>query len=184
MSATVVTGRAWVFAEANVNTDLMMPATLFRASRAEQAAQLFGGYRPGWAGTVEAGDVIVAGRNFGTGSSRPAPSLMADLGIRAVLAESLNGLFFRNCINAGVAAAECAGILGLVAEGDVVSYDLRAGLVTNSRTGASLPAPSLPDELIGIIADGGLLARLERAGHVRVTRGSTTRGSTTRGSRS
>jgi 3-isopropylmalate/(R)-2-methylmalate dehydratase small subunit len=166
----VVTGRAWVFPEPNVNTDLMMPAALFRAQRDEQARQLFATYRPGWAASVEPGDVVVAGRNFGTGSSRPAPSLMADLGIRAVIAESLNGLFFRNCINAGIAAADCPGVLGLVDELDVVSFDLRSGLVSDVATGRSLQGSALPDELVGVIEDGGLLRRLERAGHLRPTR--------------
>jgi 3-isopropylmalate/(R)-2-methylmalate dehydratase small subunit len=165
-----VEGRAWVFPEPNVNTDLMMPAATFRMSRAEQARHVFATYRPGWAAEVGAGDVLVGGRNFGTGSSRPAPSLMADLGIRAVIAESLNGLFFRNCINTGVAAAECPGILDIVAEPDVVRYDLRSGMVTNTRTGTTIAGSSLPDELIGIIDDGGLLARLERGGYLQVTR--------------
>ena len=144
----VVEGRAWVFPEPNVNTDLMMPVATFRMSRAEQAKHVFATYRPGWADEVGAGDVIVGGRNFGTGSSRPAPSLMADLGIRAVIAESLNGLFFRNCINTGIAAAECAGILDVVAEPDVVRYELRSGRITNTSTGATISGAGLPDELI------------------------------------
>jgi 3-isopropylmalate/(R)-2-methylmalate dehydratase small subunit len=166
----VVEGRAWVFPEANVNTDLMMPVATFRMSRAEQATHVFATYRPGWAGEVGAGDVIIGGRNFGTGSSRPAPSLMADLGIRAVVAESLNGLFFRNCINTGIAAAECPGILDVVAEPDVVRLELRTGAITNIRSGATIAGSALPAELIAIIDDGGLLARLERGGFLHVTR--------------
>jgi 3-isopropylmalate/(R)-2-methylmalate dehydratase small subunit len=164
-------GKVWVFADANINTDLMMPAATFRMPRHEQAKHVFANYRPGWVDAVGAGDIIVAGRNFGTGSSRPAPSLKADLGVAAVIAESLNGLFFRNCINTGMAAAECPGILELVTEGDVVSLDLATGVVTNRRTGASAAGSALPAELLAIIADGGLLARLEGAGYVRVARG-------------
>jgi len=166
-----VQGRVWVFPEANVNTDLMMPAATFRMSRAEQARHLFATYRPGWAEAVGQGDIIVGGRNFGTGSSRPAPSLMADLGVAAVIAASLNGLFFRNCINSGVAAAECPGILDVVAEPDVVALDLATGTITNERTGAAAAGSALPDELIAIVADGGLLVRLQRGGYVRVGRG-------------
>jgi 3-isopropylmalate/(R)-2-methylmalate dehydratase small subunit len=166
-----VEGRSWVFPEDNVNTDLMMPAATFRMPRAEQAKHVFATYRPGWADAVARGDVIVGGRNFGTGSSRPAPQLMADLGIVAVLAESLNGLFFRNCINSGVAAAECPGIVGAVAEPDIVALDLASGTITNRRTGASLAGSALPDVLIAIITDGGLLPRLERGGYVKVGRG-------------
>jgi 3-isopropylmalate/(R)-2-methylmalate dehydratase small subunit len=166
-----VEGRAWVFPEDNVNTDLMMPAATFRMSRAEQAKHVFASYRPGWADAVAPGDVIVGGRNFGTGSSRPAPQLMADLGITAVVAESLNGLFFRNCINSGVAATECPGIVAAVTEPDVVALDLSSGTVTNRRTGATLAGSALPEELIVIVTDGGLLPRLERGGYVRVGRG-------------
>jgi 3-isopropylmalate/(R)-2-methylmalate dehydratase small subunit len=166
----IVEGRVWVFPEANVNTDLMMPVATFRMSRAEQVKHVFATYRPGWADEVGDGDIIVGGRNFGTGSSRPAPSLMADLGIRAVIAESLNGLFFRNCINTGIAAAECPGILELVAEPDVVTLDLPTGSITNTRTGQRAAGSALPAELIEIIDDGGLLARLERGGYLSVAR--------------
>jgi 3-isopropylmalate/(R)-2-methylmalate dehydratase small subunit len=164
-------GRVWVFPEDNVNTDLMMPAATFRMSRAEQAKHVFATYRPGWAAAVGQGDIVVGGRNFGTGSSRPAPSLMADLGIVAVVAESLNGLFFRNCINSGVGAVECPGIVGAVTEPDIVAVDLPTGTVTNRRTGAALTGAALPAELIAIVADGGLLPRLQRGGYVRVGHG-------------
>ncbi len=166
MSA-LIEGRAWLFPEPNVNTDVMMPAALFRLPHAEQARQVFATYRPGWAAAVQAGDVVVGGRNFGTGSSRPAPSLFAELGIRAVIAESLNGLFFRNCINAGIAAAECAGIVDIVDEPDVVAFDPRSGSITNTRTGCALRGAALPESLIELIDDGGLLRRLERGGYLK-----------------
>jgi 3-isopropylmalate/(R)-2-methylmalate dehydratase small subunit len=167
--SAVVRGRAWRFPEANVNTDLMMPAALFRLPRSKQAAEVFGAYRPGWAQQVRAGDVLVGGRNFGTGSSRPAPALMAELGIRAVLAESLNGLFFRNCINHGVYAADCPGIIDAVDELDVVAYEPETGTVTNDARGRVITASALPPELIAIVEDGGLQPRLERGGYLERT---------------
>src|SRR3954453_19057417 len=166
----MTTGRVWKFAD-DINTDLMLPGPLLTASEAEQMGAVFSANRPGWVDAVGPGDVIVGGRNFGTGSSRPAPQLMADLGITAVVAESLNGLFFRNCINSGVAATECPGIVAAVTEPDVVALDLSSGTVTNRRTGATLAGSALPEELIAIVADGGLLPRLERGGYVRVGRG-------------
>ena len=96
---------------------------------------------------------------------------MADLGITAVIAESLNGLFFRNCINSGVAAAECPGIVAAVAEPDVVALDLATGAITNAAPAPRLAGSALPAELIAIIVDGGLLPRLERGGYVEVGRG-------------
>jgi 3-isopropylmalate/(R)-2-methylmalate dehydratase small subunit len=161
-----VRGRTWVFPEPNVNTDLMMPAALFRLPRSQQAGQLFGEYRPGWASSVQMNDILIGGRNFGTGSSRPAPALMADLGIRAVVAVSLNGLFFRNCINHGVAASECPAILDLVREPDEVAFDVARGTITNVRTGAAAQGTSLPAELIAVLNDGGILPRLIREGYV------------------
>jgi 3-isopropylmalate/(R)-2-methylmalate dehydratase small subunit len=163
----IIEGRAWVFPEANINTDLMMPAALFRMPAAEQPTQLFAVHRPGWAASVQPGDIIVGGRNFGTGSSRPAPSLMADLGIKAVIGESLNGLFLRNCINAGVAAAECPGILEMVAEPDVVSLEPATGTIVDTRTGATAQGTALPEPLIELLADGGLLRRLQRGGYLK-----------------
>jgi 3-isopropylmalate/(R)-2-methylmalate dehydratase small subunit len=111
--------------------------------------------------------VVVGGRNFGTGSSRPAAGLFVDLGVRAIIAESLNGLFMRNCINAGLAAMACPGVVEVVAEGDVVSYEPGAGTIINIRTGDSASGAALPAELLAIIADGGLFERLRRAGLLR-----------------
>jgi len=99
-------GRVWIFGD-NIDTDLMMPHGAFEKSVREQAQFVFKANRPGWVDLVKKGDIIVAGRNFGTGSSRPAALLFKTLGLEAIAAESVNGLFFKNCINFGLPAFNC-----------------------------------------------------------------------------
>src|SRR5258708_32432089 len=95
----IAEGRVWLFADDNINTDLMMPQSVFAKSIEEQMRSVFATYRPGWAEQVRPGDILVGGRNFGTGSSRPGSLLLKRLGIAALVAESVNGLFYRNCIH-------------------------------------------------------------------------------------
>ncbi len=154
-------GRCWVFPEANVNTDLLRPTSVLRLPVAEQAQAVFETVRPGWSQQVRAGDILVGGKNFGTGSSRPASQVLAHLGIRLLIAESINGLFFRNCINYALPALEIPGILSAVSEGDVLSVDVEAGTVHDERTGATLRGAGIPPELLALIEAGGLLERLK-----------------------
>lgn len=160
-----IEGRAWVFAEANINTDLMMPPRGYALPPAERALLVFSANRPGWAAQVREGDILVCGRNFGTGSSRPAPEMFRELGIRAIVAESFNGLFFRNCINYALPAVECPGILAAVQEGDIVSIDAAQGVVSNPARAAALTGTRIPPALMDIIAAGGLLAQMQALGH-------------------
>ena len=126
MSATgiVQEGRAWLFPEANINTDQMMPNRGYALSLEERTTLIFAAYRPGWAAQVRKGDIIVAGRNFGAGSSRPAAEILRVLGISAIVAETISGIFFRNCINYALPAMECPGVHDAVSEGDIVRVDI------------------------------------------------------------
>src|SRR3712207_7568731 len=90
----------------------------------EQPRYVFSANRPGWVDLVAEGDLIVAGRNFGTGSSRPAARVLALLGIGGVIAESINGLFFRNSVNYAFPVLECPGVLEAFEEGDEAEFDL------------------------------------------------------------
>jgi 3-isopropylmalate/(R)-2-methylmalate dehydratase small subunit len=162
----IVEGRAWLFAEPNLNTDLMMPGAAIRLPVEQQVRHVFTANRPGWAEQVREGDVLIAGRNFGTGSSRPAAALLRRLGIRALAAESINELFYRNCVNYALPALECRGIVAAVAEGDVIRVDVAEGTVANLRTGETLAAPRMPRMLIDIISAGGLRARLRAEGYI------------------
>ncbi|MCC7485669.1 MAG: hypothetical protein IT529_11875 [Burkholderiales bacterium] len=159
-------GRAWVFAEANLNTDLMMPTRGYPLPLAERARLIFATYRPGWAEQVEPGDVLIAGRNFGAGSARPAAEILRVLGIGALVAETINGLFFRNCVNYALPAMECAGVLDAVTEGDTVRVDVAEGLLLNRRTGRTLRGPKMPPLLLDIVNAGGTYDRLRRDGYL------------------
>jgi 3-isopropylmalate/(R)-2-methylmalate dehydratase small subunit len=162
----IVEGRAWLFAEPNLNTDLMMPGAAIRLPIEQQITQVFAANRPGWADQVRDGDVLVGGRNFGTGSSRPAAALFRRLGIRALVADSVNELFYRNCVNYALPALECRGIVAAVTEGDVLRIDVAEGAIVNLRSGETLRAPRMPPMLIDIIAAGGLRERLRSEGYI------------------
>lgn len=163
---TVHRGRSWLMDDDNINTDLIMPSDTFRKPVAEQIRLVFRDYRPGWADSVSPGDVLIAGRNFGTGSSRPGAQLLRRLGIGAIVAESFNGLFYRNCVNYGLPAMECPGAARSVTEGDRVEVDVEGGILRNTSTGASLSGTPMPPLLLDIIRSGGLLERLRSEGYV------------------
>ena len=157
-------GRVWTFGD-DINTDLIMPQVAFPLPVEEQVQYVFRVNRPGWVEQVQEGDMIVGGRNFGTGSSRPGARLLRHLGITCLLAESINGLFYRNCVNFALAPLQCPGVAAAFEEGDTAEVDLVTGTVTNSRTGAVLQAEPLPELLREIITAGGMLARLEQQGY-------------------
>jgi 3-isopropylmalate/(R)-2-methylmalate dehydratase small subunit len=161
----VVKGRAWLFGEDNVNTDLMMPQTVFGKSLEEQVRAVFATYRPGWVDHVQAGDILVGGRNFGTGSSRPASLLLKRLGIAAVVAETLNGLFYRNSVNYALPAMECPGIRDLVAEGEVLRLEIATGIVVNLTRNERRSGTKMPEFLQAIVRSGGIMERLRMEGY-------------------
>ncbi|MBF6095659.1 3-isopropylmalate dehydratase [Nocardia cyriacigeorgica] len=153
-------GRTWVFGH-DINTDLIQPSSVVLLPLAEQLSHVFEANRPGWAGEVRPGDIIVAGRNFGTGSSRPAAKVLRGLGVGAVIAESINGLFFRNCVNLGLPALECPGVLDAFSEGEQLGFDLATGDVVHEATGRRLHGHPWAPALIEILTAGGLIAQLE-----------------------
>ena len=98
--------RTWKFGD-HINTDLILPGPVMLLPFDEQPQYVFQANRPGWAKLVRSGDILIGGHNFGTGSGRPAARSLKVLGISCVVAESINGLFFRNCINYGLYPLEC-----------------------------------------------------------------------------
>jgi 3-isopropylmalate/(R)-2-methylmalate dehydratase small subunit len=120
----IIEGRVWKFCD-DINTDLIFPHTAFRLPPEEQIKLVFSDNRPGWASQVKKGDLIVSGRNFGTGSSRPGAILLKRLGIAGLISDSINGLFFRNCIGYGLPAIQMEGISKEFSEGDIARIDLK-----------------------------------------------------------
>ena len=159
----IVEGRTWVVGD-DISTDLLYPQVAYTMPLEEAARMVFRANRPGWSDLVEPGDLIVGGRSFGTGSSRPAVALLRELGIAGTFAESFSNLYFRNCVNFALPALAVPGILSIVEEGDRIRVDLAAGTVENLRTGARLSGPPLPPALLAIVEQGGVMAALEAQG--------------------
>jgi 3-isopropylmalate/(R)-2-methylmalate dehydratase small subunit len=153
-------GMAYAFGH-DVNTDEIIPARYLTTSDpAVLAASCMEDARPGFAASVRPGSILVAGRNFGCGSSREhAPLSIKASGIACVVAESFARIFFRNAINIGLPIVECPGVAGLVAEGDVLDVDLENGLLRLSN-GEELPIPPYPPFMEAIVREGGWMPYL------------------------
>ena len=130
------------------------------------------GIDPDFHKKVRLGDFIVAGINFGMGSSaEDAPRSLRDAGVAAILAESISNIYLRTLINLGLPAIECSGISGFVEEGDELEVDLEAGTVRNVNSGASKTFPPFSDHALAILEKGGLIPYLSssvanRSAHV------------------
>jgi len=159
-----ITGRAWVFGD-SIDTDAMYPGFAMKLPIPEAAQHVFYDLRPGWTEQVRPGDIVVAGRNFGIGSSRPVAALMRQLGVTALVAEEFNSLFLRNSINNGLPALTVPGVRGLVQEGDQVTVHLAEGWL--EAGGRRVTVPPLPRMVLDILDAGGLIARLTADGYLR-----------------
>ncbi len=163
MTGNMLAGRSWCFGD-NINTDLMLPGPLLLASEQDQRRAVFSANRPGWVDQVQLGDVIVGGLNYGMGSSRPAARSLRNCGIRALVADSINGLFLRNAVNFGLVALECPGVRAAFTEGQTAEITLEDFTVRNRETGAVLKALPVPPMLLDMMLGGGLYPHLEREG--------------------
>jgi 3-isopropylmalate/(R)-2-methylmalate dehydratase small subunit len=150
----------------SVDTDNMYPGFAMKLPLEEAAKQVFYDLRPAWTDEVAAGDIVVAGRNFGIGSSRPVAQLFKQLGVAALVAEEFNSLFLRNSINFGLPAATIPGVTALVADGDEVRLDWRAATIERCADGAALTGTPLPEFVLEIVAQGGLMAKLVADGYI------------------
>jgi len=160
-----ISGRVWKFGD-NVNTDeIIAGKRLLSLNMQEIAKYAFEALDPGFSKKVKKGDILVAGKNFGCGSSREqAPIVIKTLGISAVIAESFARIFFRNAINIGLPVIECKGAYEMINEGDIIEVDLEQGELTDLTTGKKLPFKSLPKFLRDILVEGGILNYLEKYG--------------------
>ena len=156
-------GRVWKFGD-NINTDLMLPGPYLYRSAEEQATAVFMNNRPGWVKEVQPGDAIIGGFNYGMGSSRPAARSLRNCGVGFLMAETINGLFFRNAVNYGLLACECAGVSATFEEGDTAEFDIDAWTVRNARTEQVLAVTPVPAQLLAMMLGGGVYPVLEREG--------------------
>lgn len=152
-------GRVWRFGD-NINTDLIQPGHALLGDVTQEGRYVFEANRPGWVDEMAPGDVIVGGRNFGTGSSRPAARALVRAGVGALIADSINSLFFRNCVNYGLPALQFPGISAQFAEGDIAGFDITTGQIRNVTAGSAFDADPWPADLLRIFEAGGLIPLL------------------------
>ena len=154
-------GKIWVFGD-NVDSDQLAPGKYMKSSLVEMSGHCLEELDPEFALKVNHGDILVAGRNFGIGSSREqAVQVLIQLGVTAVIAVSFGGIFQRNAFNLGLLVLECSKT-GRFAPGDLVRADPLKGVIINETNGEILPCNSIPDFLLKILEDGGLVPHLER----------------------
>ena len=155
--------RALVYDVDDVSTDVIWPGkyTYVQLDRAEMPRHAMEGFDPGFARRVAGRQALVVGRNFGCGSSREQASecLLAS-GVRLVVARSFARIFYRNCLNLGLAAVECPDAVDVVREDSEVAVDLEAGALRVD--GQDFAVPPFPPFLLAILKDGGLIPHLRR----------------------
>jgi 3-isopropylmalate/(R)-2-methylmalate dehydratase small subunit len=160
----ILKGKVWKFGD-NISTDLIAPGRYFhlRSNLPELAKHVLEDADPSFAGKVQPGDFVVAGGNFGLGSSREhAPTIIKLAGVSAVLARSFARIFFRNSINLGLPAIQCD--TSKIESGDELVVDLAEGTVTDVTKNITLSFPSLPKIMRTILEDGGLVPHIQKHG--------------------
>ena len=161
-------GRIWLLGD-GVDTDVLAPGAYMRLPPAELASHCLEAVRPDFAASVKSGDMILAGRGFGVGSSREqAVESLKHLGITAVIARSFGGIFQRNAFNFGLACLSCPDLeTAGMTELDQASLNLEKGLLTAG--GRVWNCETLPEFLLAMIADGGLIPHLNKQSVTKVS---------------
>lgn len=151
-------GQAWVYGD-NVDTDVIIPARYLNTSDAKELAKYcMEDIDTTFAQEVKAGDIMIAGENFGCGSSREhAPIALKESGISVVIAKSFARIFFRNAINIGLPILENKDLPDEVSKGDTIEFDLTNGIVKNITTGKEYQTPTYSGSIQKLIEVGGLV---------------------------
>lgn len=156
----VLCGKVWKFGD-NVNTDLMYPSQYLHLAPPKVKEHAFEALRPGFHKVVQPGDVMVAGKNFGCGSSREGAALvLKELGIGACLADSMARIHFRNCIAVGLPVLTHMGISREFDEGDKVTLNIATGEIRNLTSNKIINVKPLPKPVLDILSEGGLMPRI------------------------
>ena len=158
-----VKGRVFRYGN-DVDTDVIIPARYLNTnSEKELASHCMEDIDGNFVKEVNPGDIIVAGDNFGCGSSREhAPIAIKASGVSLVIANSFARIFYRNSINIGLPILECPAAVAAIKKGDTVSCNLDTGVIKNESTGESFTAEPFPPFIQEIIADGGLIKHLTK----------------------
>ena len=157
------TGKSICYGD-NVDTDVIIPARYLNTiDKKELASHCMEDIDKTFVQRVKAGDIMVAGYNFGCGSSREhAPIAIKESGISLVIARSFARIFYRNSINIGLAIIECPEAVDCISEGDVVEADLDAGIIYNRTTGKQFQTKPFPAFIQKIIENGGLVESIKK----------------------
>jgi 3-isopropylmalate/(R)-2-methylmalate dehydratase small subunit len=158
-----IKGKAVKFGD-NVDTDVILPGPyLVHTDPNELAKHAMEGLDPKFAEKAADGVIVVGGKNFGCGSSREqAPIALKYSGVKCVLAESFARIFYRNSITIGLPVLACPGVSSKVKEGDTMVVNLQTGKVEDKTNGSVLEATRLPEFIMEILEDGGLIEHLKR----------------------
>ena len=159
----IIQGKCHTFGN-DIDTDVIIPARYLNTSVPQELARhCMEDLDPGFAGRVQQGDIIAAGKNFGCGSSREhAPLAIKAAGVRAVIAASFARIFYRNAINIGLPIFESAAAAAGIQAGDEVKIDAEQGVIVNLTRGESYEVTPLPPFIQEIIAAGGLMPWVAR----------------------
>jgi len=158
---SAINGKAWCFGD-GISTDLLSPGQYAVDSLEVRKQHTLESVDPRFAAEVQPGDVVVAGRDFGCGSSREtAPENLKALGVACVVADSFARLFLRNAVAIGLPVLPCAGVSSAFSPGSDIDVDLATGAVRNIATGVVLRGEPLPEAMRRILSAGGMLATLK-----------------------
>ncbi|MEW6686442.1 MAG: 3-isopropylmalate dehydratase small subunit [Candidatus Edwardsbacteria bacterium] len=163
MESFVVKGKVWKFGN-DVNTDVIYPGRFLNVTDPQESAKhCFEVVYPNFMKDAKAGDIIVAGKYFGCGSSREqAAACLKNFGLAAVVAESFARIYYRNAINLGLPILICPEISKKVEQGQEIEVNLREGIVKNLNTGKNIKAIPLPAFVLEMLESGGLIPHLKK----------------------
>ncbi|MDQ0285380.1 3-isopropylmalate/(R)-2-methylmalate dehydratase small subunit [Desulfofundulus luciae] len=161
MTGYVIRGRVHKYGD-NINTDIISPAQYMELSYADMAAHAMEGIDPDFSRKVRPGDIVVAGKNFGSGSSREtAPIALKYAGVGAVVAKFFARIFYRNALNIGLPVLELPEV-GEINDGDELEIDLARGTIRNLTRNKDYRFTALPDHILELLQAGGLVPLLEQ----------------------
>ena len=164
----MLTGRAFKFGD-DISTDQIIPGkyAYLRSNLPELAKHVMEDADPMFATRVKPGDFIVGGNNFGLGSSREhAPLVIKMAGVKAILAKSVARIFFRNAINLGLPVLICN--TDEIADADQLEIDLQTGIIKNKTNGKQITFGKIPDVMLRILDEGGLLPYIAKHGDIKL----------------
>ena len=161
---SVIKGRIYKFGD-NINTDIIYPGKYLSITtdRDEMARHCFETVYPEFLKQAQPGDIVVAGKNFGCGSSREqAATCLKYFGISAVIAESFARIFYRNAINLGLTVVIAPGICKKLEPNEIIEVDLKLGIIIREKNGEEIKTIKLPSSVLDILSAGGLIPFLRK----------------------